>query len=74
MAKAKRIKRRPGLASDALVKAFKASGKTVYRVAKDAGIKPEMLARFLSGERDLRLSSAEKVFEALGLELRAKAD
>ena len=47
-------------------------GWTVYRVAKEAGITPAMLSRFLKEGLDLRLSTAAKLATALGLELRPK--
>jgi len=47
-------------------------GRTVYRVAKEAGITPAMLSRFLNDGLDLRLSTAAKLAAALGLELRPK--
>jgi transcriptional regulator with XRE-family HTH domain len=46
------------------------AGWTVYRVAKEAGITPAMLSRFLNDGLDLRLSTAAKLAAALGLELR----
>ncbi len=54
---------------NALTKA-ESEGRTLYAVAKAAGLKPELLYRFVAGERDLRLSSATKLCAALGLELR----
>jgi hypothetical protein len=53
---------------------IKESGKTHYRVARDAGIKPEMVARFVRGERDITGATFAKLCKALGLELRPKAD
>jgi transcriptional regulator with XRE-family HTH domain len=47
-------------------------GWTVYRVAKEAGITPAMLSRFLKDGLDLRLSTAAKLATVLGLELRPK--
>ena len=55
--------------SDTFKAAIKASGKTHYRIAKVAGIKPAIIDRFMSGERDLRLATAAKIAEVLGLEL-----
>jgi hypothetical protein len=57
--------------ADQLRQAIRESGLTHYRIAKEAGIpKPDPIARFVSGERDLRLESAAKIARALGLELR----
>lgn len=36
--------------SDQLRKSIAASGLTAYRIAKDAGINPSVLSRFLSGK------------------------
>ena len=55
-----------GLA-DQLRAAIVESGLTHYRIAKDAGIKPDILDRFVSGERDVRLQTAEKIALVLGL-------
>jgi DNA-binding phage protein len=46
------------------------TGTTAYRIAKDAGLKPEVLYRFLNVGLDLRLSTAAKLAAVLGLELR----
>ena len=53
-----------------LKSAVKESGMTHYRIAKDAGIRQNMLDRFMTGERDLRFETAAKIAEALGLQLR----
>ena len=45
------------------------SGLTHYRLAKEAGITPPTLDRFVSGERDLRLETASKIAAVLGLVL-----
>lgn len=42
---------------------------TAYVVAKDAGVSVDAVQRFLSGERDLRLETADKIAAALGLRL-----
>ena len=46
------------------------SGLTHYRIAKDAGVSPDVITRFVTGERDIRLGTAAKVAAALGLELK----
>ena len=56
-----------------LREAIEASGLTAYRIAKAAGIRPEMISRFLNRERDLTLESAGKVAAALRLELRPES-
>lgn len=57
---------------DQLREAIRLSGKTHYRIGKDAGIKPEIVARFARAERDIRAETFAKITAALGLELRTK--
>lgn len=54
---------------DALRSAIQNSGLTRYAVAKQAGVGFAVLNRFVAGERDLRLETAAKICDALGLEL-----
>ncbi len=44
-------------------------GLTPYAVAKLAGIDPGMVARFVSGERDLCLATVDRIAAALSLRL-----
>ena len=46
------------------------SGLTHYALAQRAGVAPEQIDRFISGERDVRLGTAAKVAAALGMELK----
>ena len=55
--------------SEQLKAAVEANG-TAYRAAKESGVEVSAVQRFLNGERDLRLASAAKLCEALGLELK----
>ena len=56
--------------ADDLKTAILASGRTNYDIAKEAGIGPEILGRFVSGARDdIRLNTAGKIAAALGLRL-----
>ena len=41
----------------------------MYQIAQDAGVSQIVLSRFLSGERDIRMATADKLAEALGLKL-----
>jgi hypothetical protein len=59
---------------DQLRQAIRNSGKTHYRIGKDAGVKPEMVARFVRGERDVRAETFAKIAAALGLELRKQGE
>lgn len=59
----------------ALRKAIAASGQTHYALARDSGISPSMIDRYMlplddPRHRDLRLSSAAKIAAVLGLALR----
>lgn len=55
-----------------LRRAIRDSGETPYRIAKDAGVDQSVLSKFIHGERDLKLSTVEKLAGYLGLELRPK--
>lgn len=59
---------RPAL-SETLREAIRNSSLSVYRLAKASGVSPAVITRFLKGQRDLRLSTVEKLAEVLGLEL-----
>src|SRR5437879_13841328 len=63
---------RPALSrslSASLKKAMKNSPKTSYQLAKEAGVSQIMVSRFLSGKRDIRLATADKLAHVLGLKL-----
>jgi transcriptional regulator with XRE-family HTH domain len=55
--------------TEQLRQAIHDSGLTHYRIGKDAGIKPEIVARFARGERDVRAETFAKIAAALGLHL-----
>lgn len=55
--------------ADTLRDAIKASENTHYAIAKLCGISPAILDRFVAGERDLRLETAAKIADVLGLRL-----
>ena len=61
-----------GRLSQALRDALRASDKSMYHIAQDAGVSHIVVSRFLSRERDIRMATADKLAEALGLQL-AKA-
>ncbi len=61
-----------GRLSEALRDALRASDKSMYQIAQDAGVSQIVVSRFLSGERDIRMATADKLADALGLTL-AKA-
>ncbi len=43
---------------------------TPYALARDSGVNSAVVGRFLKGERDVTLTTAEKLCRALKLELR----
>lgn len=46
---------------------------TPYALARDSGVNSAVVGRFLKGERNVTLTTAEKLCNALGLELRPAA-
>ena len=58
-----------GRLSQVLREALRASDKSIYQIAVDAGLSQIVISRFLSGERDIRMATADKLAEALGLKL-----
>src|SRR5438445_1997224 len=58
-----------GRLSQALKDALRATDKSMYQIAQDAGVSQIVVSRFLSGERDIRMATADKLAEALGLKL-----
>lgn len=57
----------PGPLSRALREAIRDSGKSVYQIAKAANVSQIVISRFLSGERDIRMETADRLAEVLGL-------
>ena len=53
----------------ALREAIKEAARTHYGIAKEAGITPEILDRFVRGDRGMTLATAGKVADVLGYEL-----
>jgi len=69
----KRTKKKPETVGDQLKRAIVDSGLTSYRIGKLTGLSPVAVDRFLSGERgDIRLSTINRLCEALELELGPK--
>ena len=58
--------------NEQLRRAIEQSGKTRYRIAKEAGISQAMLSRFVNGKRELSAAIAEKLCGSLGFELILK--
>lgn len=53
--------------SEILKRAIQSSSKSVYQICKEADVSPIIVSRFLSGERDIRLATADRLAKALGL-------
>ena len=64
---------RPDSLSDALREAIRGSDKSVYQIAREAEVSQIVISRFLSGERDIRMATADKLAETLGLKLATRA-
>ena len=67
-------KRPTGLAeadslSELLRRAIRESGKSVQEIADGAGVSPTVITRFLSGERDIHLTTADRLARSLGMEV-----
>jgi plasmid stabilization system protein ParE len=65
--------RASGRLSQALKDALRASDKSLYQIAQDAGVSQIVIARFLAGERDIRMATADRLAEVLGLRLASTA-
>ncbi len=61
--------RKVDLAAD-IRRAIRQSGLTPYRIATDADVDRAIMTRFVNGERGLTLTTASRICEVLGLELR----
>lgn len=55
-----------------LQEAIRQSGMTVTSIAEQSGVDQGQLSRFMRNERNLTITTAEKVGTLLGLELRKK--
>jgi plasmid maintenance system antidote protein VapI len=62
---------RPTIAEE-LRRKVRECGLSVNAVAKAAGVAQPVLHRFMTGERDLTLSTAQRLADHFGLELRAR--
>ena len=63
----------PDSVSEALKRAIQTSDLTVYEIAKRAKVSQIIISRFLSGERDIRMATADKLSRVLGLKLVGSA-
>ena len=62
-------KRAPESLSKALKHAIQASDRSVYQSAEEAGVSQIVITRFLSGERDIRMATADEIAGALRLQI-----
>lgn len=62
----------PESLSNTLKQAIQASDRSVYQIAKEAGVSQIVITRFLSGERDIRMATADKLANVLKLQLSGR--
>lgn len=55
--------------SETLKQAIVSSELSRYRIAKESGVGAGILSRFVNGERELKLDTADKICKVLGLSL-----
>lgn len=48
--------------SDQLRRAIRDSGLSVYAISKGSGVSQPVVARFSTGQRDIRMETADKLF------------
>ena len=60
---------RKGSFDERIRQAIRADGRSLYRLAKDAGVDVAQIQRFVKGEQTFRLPTAEKLCGVLGLDL-----
>lgn len=58
--------------ADRIRKAIRQDERSVYQICVDAGVAPAVVSRFIHGQRDLTLRTADKLCRALELELRPR--
>ena len=58
-----------GTLSKALREAIRSNDKSVYQIAKEADVSQIVVSRFLSGERDIRMETVDRLAEVLGLKI-----
>ena len=56
---------------EAILKAWKKSGQTAYRVSQETGISPAALSRFKNGERGLSMETLDILLKYFGLRVIA---
>lgn len=66
------IRNDPVNISDTLRDALMTDKRTIYEIAREAQLEPDVLYRFRDGN-DIRLATADKLCKALGLSLKSNA-
>jgi hypothetical protein len=61
----------PDSLSELLRRSIRDSGRPLEQIAKDAGISLNVVDAFVSGVRDIHMSTADQLARALGLEVTA---
>jgi transcriptional regulator with XRE-family HTH domain len=57
--------------SELLRRSIRESERSVEEIAAGAGVSPVVIARFVSGERDIHMATADRLARSLGLEVTA---
>jgi len=60
-----------GALSQGLRTAIQTSGRSVYQISKEANVSQIVISRFLSGERDIRMETADRLADVLGLQIKS---
>lgn len=62
----------PSSLSELLRRSIRECSKSVEEIAEDAHVSPVVVARFLTGERDIHMTTADKLADTLGLKLASE--
>ena len=57
---------------DTIRRSIERDGRTRYQISQDSGVDQAVIGRFVRGERNLNLVTAERLCVVFGLELRPK--
>ncbi len=55
-----------------LLKVIQTCGRNPYQLAKEAGVKDDLIYQFVKGKSSLRLTSADRLVNALNLKVTAR--
>ncbi len=59
----------PNSISETLKRAIHQSDRPMHEISRTAGVSQNLIAQFLSGERDIPVAAADRLASALGLKL-----